>query len=315
MTIQASAGLEISLPYEQIEALASIEEVLANPNITAGNMESKKLPFGVLLIRQAFNFEERNSLDIKELAESIITCATNKDEPTDGLLEPLYVDVLKDGRIFVERGHRRYYAIRYIIDVLGLRFPIVEVFINRPDTTELQRHLNLRNTNLHARKLTLLQEALHAYRTKHFFTTDPMPNIEVGKLLGISRQKVDYLILFAEQPDDVKLEIKMQEMNYSKAKAYIDSLKKTDKSADDAEMKANQTDRFSPGVNSPDVNANDLKISKELEDQIEDEEGWQPVNDTIEPDSVISSVAKAAGRKPRFHRVGNSGANSKFMAT
>lgn len=261
--------LTLGLPYEQITELAVRNDIRARKEITRGARESVWIPFELLEVREGFNFEEREKLEIIELAELIIAAATNPADPYDGLLNPIYVDVLKDGRILIERGHRRYFAIKYIREVLGLPFEKVEAFINKKETTEENRVLNLYVDNSQ-RALTLMQEADVAYRLKFYFGTEKS-NADVAIRMRISRQKVDYLIQFAQLPDEHKKVIRDESMGFKKAKDYLDALKPAKEKSEKAEINANKNSASAASPQGPDVNAQELKDSAAIEHRLEED--------------------------------------------
>jgi len=244
--MEQSEQLSLSLPYAEIEKLAVRDTLRKREDISRAGRESWFIPFSSISIRE--NFNTRYAYEgIIELAESLLS---------QGQLEPIYVDVLESGEIFIERGHRRYYAIKAIIENnMGLYLPDgtvirnkdtfakVECFINKSNMTEMQRILNLFGTNMHSKELKPLEQAETAWRLKYCLGEE-ISNDEIASKIGVSRQTVDNMILIAKADDSIKNEIKVGNMAFTNAVALIRSQKKLKKQADEKEEEAGQSSMF-----------------------------------------------------------------------
>lgn len=202
---------QLTLPYEEITEVANRN--FLRDNFRRSNREVYQIPFSNLEEREGFNkrivFE-----DIEELAQSI------KEQ---GLKEPLTVDVLPDGRVFIEKGHRRFKALQMIVEQGG-NVDYVECYPNPKSVTELQRMTDIYTSNMHSCKLTAIEQAAVVFDLKHNFGKTSSEGI--AEKLGISRQKVDMLLLIAEAPDDIKEQIKLNTMGITEACNLVRQQKK-----------------------------------------------------------------------------------------
>lgn len=292
---QLTEQLSLALPYEVIEKLATRQNVRDRKEITHGGRESWNIPFTAIELRENFNTRYDYS-GIEELAQSILS---------QGLLEPLYVDVLANGKIYVERGHRRYYAIKHILDnnlqkelpdgsKIG-DFSTVESFINKSTMTEKDRILNLFGTNMHSKELKPLEQAETAYRLKYCLG-DEMSNEDIASKLAISRQTVDNLITIASAPDDIKTQIRSGDLSFTAALTLIKSKKKLEKQAAKKEEEAGQSNMYTwPGYQDPlkdemeGLEALDLQAQRH--EQAEKENARKEA-ERLERDAVIVPVKK-----------------------
>lgn len=220
---------QLSLNYEPISTTANREYLRAN--FTRANEEVYFIPLSTIEERSGFN--DRTEYDeIDELADSIMA---------NGLEVPLTVDVLPDGKVYVEKGHRRLRAIKLINERNGeLTFDLVKCFVNKASRTELQRTVSVYTSNMNVSKLKPLEQASNAWKVKHCF--GPVKsNDEVARLLGISRQKVDYLLLLHEQPAEIKEEIKKGKLSATEAVNLVRANKKAKKQAEEKEDEMNTT--------------------------------------------------------------------------
>lgn len=204
---------QLTLPYEEITQLASRDFIRSAFKIST--KVSYKIPLSDILIREGFN-KRMEYEGINELADSIAI---------HGLIEPLTLDVLPDGRAFIEKGHRRHKAFLLLVEQGKIQATeLIEFFPNKSNITEEIRMANQYTSNNHQMPLKPLEQAAVAFSLKHDFGSQKSHE-EIASLMGVSRQKVDNLILFAEQPDDVKQYIKNEGLKFTDGVAYIRSLK------------------------------------------------------------------------------------------
>jgi len=224
--------LTLQLPYEEIK-----KENIANRDYLRKNFSPGKqvyrIPTSSILVREGFNKRVKYE-GIEELAESI---------KENGIKEPLVVDVLSDGRIFIDRGHRRMKAINLLISK-GLVIDTVECFINAREVTEQQRIEDIFNSNMFACKLNSVEQSAVVFDLKNNF--GEISNEEIGKRLGISRQQVDNLLLLAEADDATKQQILDGDLGITEAIKYIRNLKKAQKQSDQSELNANKNSSAAP---------------------------------------------------------------------
>lgn len=240
---------QLTLPYEEITVLASRDYL--RESFTRSSREVYKIPFENLQIREGFN--KRVVYDgIDELASSI---------KSKGLQEPLYVDVLPDGRVFIDRGHRRYKALQMLRDA-GEVIDVVDCYPNPKTTTEKERMEAVYNSNMYSSKLKPIEQAAVVFDLKNNF--GKVSNQDIADGLGISRQKVDYLLLIASAGDDVKHEILKGDMGIAEAVSHIRAEHKAEKQSDKAELDANKTSA-APLEFPKDELAGEIKELEELE--------------------------------------------------
>ena len=217
---------EVTLPYEVITNVANRHYL--RETFTRSPRQSYMIPTELILEREGFN--DRIVYEgIEDLKDSIIT---------HKLETPLTVDVLPDGRIFLEQGHRRLRAIKLAQEQNSSFMSLVECYINSGSVTELERTIRIHSSNKDSMNLTPLERANNVFKIKHHFGAEKS-NLEISELLGVSRQLIDNLIEIAKASDDVKFEIR--HMGMSEALAYVRSIKKMAKAADVEELKSHIT--------------------------------------------------------------------------
>ncbi len=247
---------QLTLNYEEIKETDLANRDFLRKNFTVGK-PVYKIPIESLTIRDGFN--KRIVYDgIEELAQSI---------KENGIKEPLVVDVMKDGRVIIERGHRRYKAIQLLISQ-GTEIQFVECFVNSREVTERQRMEDIFNSNMFASKLNPVEQANTVFALKNNF--GEISNEEIGKRLGISRQQVDNLLLLASADDATKQEILNGNLGVTEAIKYIRTSKKAQKDADKEELDANKNPSAAP-QEPKDALANDIKDLAALEQETDEE--------------------------------------------
>lgn len=123
-----------------------------------------KVPFSAILIRPGAN----SRIDFEELEE----LADNLE--LVGQIEPLTVDILKDGSIFLLDGERRYLSMGILYKRGSDKFIMVEVTITKPTTTELERLQIMAIKNDGRKEFKPLEQARHYARMME--ETDPSTN-------------------------------------------------------------------------------------------------------------------------------------------
>jgi ParB-like chromosome segregation protein Spo0J len=212
---------QLQLPYEEITEVAGRNFLRENfsPGRQLYKIELEK-------IKERDGFNKRIVYDgIDELAESI---------KNYGLKEPLVVDVLKSGIVYVEKGHRRLRALQKLQTAGELSENRIECFVNGGNVTEIDRLENIYLSNNLAIQLNLVEQAALVFQRKTCF--GKISNDEIGKRLHMSRQKVDYLLKIGEAPDDVRHTILEKNMSLKDAMAFLDSIKGAQKEADKKEL-------------------------------------------------------------------------------
>lgn len=239
---------QLNLPYEVITEVAN--KSLVKSMFGKSTRESFFVELNKIQERPGFN-KRIEYEEIEELAESILR---------NGLLEPLWLDVLPDGRVFIVRGHRRFKAFKTLVSQGKIdEDHQIEFYPTSQNMTEEFRLLDQYTSNNLQKKLKPLEQASVAYSLKHDFG-DEKSNDEVATLLCVSRQKVDNLILIHNAPDDIKNQIREGNMNVSDALSFIRESKRAQKAADRIEEGYLKTPTSLPEQKDPlQGDINDLK--------------------------------------------------------
>lgn len=223
---------QLQLPYEEIKDVANRE--FLRKNFKQTGRASYYIKAGEISERDGFNnrivYEE-----IKELSQSILK---------HGLKSPLVLDILPDGKAFIDEGHRRIRAINMLIESNEPGWTNetpVEFFANKNTVTELDRVVSQFTTNNFKKKLKPYEAASVAYEIKHNFSVAPKTNEEVASLLGVSRQQVDNYISIASCSDQLRNEMVMADMNLTECITLIRNKKKNDKQADKKEEESHKS--------------------------------------------------------------------------
>lgn len=187
---------QLKLPYEIIDMTEIANRESNRENFMRG-VETWFIPFENLQIREGFNPRvEYNG--IEELADKI----------TVNGLTALTVDAKKDGKAIVEKGHRRYKALRILwekgilqnLELPGIKRGQVLCFINSKEVSELDRIKNAIADN-DSEPLTPVEQADCIWRMKHLFN---MSTDEIIATTGLSRQHIDNRLILADQSPLVK---------------------------------------------------------------------------------------------------------------
>lgn len=250
---------QLQLPYEEITSVANRDYM--RDNFKPGAKVSYVVPFKKILIREGFN--QRIVYEgIEELADSIYT---------HGQQEPFVIDVLPDGRYFLEIGHRRHKAYQLLIQQGRFKATTeVEFFPNRikDNITEERRMVNQYVTNNLQKPLKPLEQAGVAYSLKHNFGQEKT-NEEVAALMTVSRQTIDNLIIIAEADDSVKESIRNGDMSMTNALSFIRSQRKAQKQADKKEEESHISSASASSL-PEDPLKKDIEELNELEQQAEE---------------------------------------------
>lgn len=183
----------IEFKQEQLATRDSLREL----KYPRKDIEAIMIPFKQISFRKDFNCRTVYH-EINELAESIKAV---------GLLNPIRVDVLKDGRAFVEQGHRRFMALKLLWEEKWLESAeannisggMVACIRNPITKTELERIRDMISSN-HSVPLTPIEMTKVIYLLRENYG---MTNADIGKFIGVSRQQIDKLLILAVQPDVV----------------------------------------------------------------------------------------------------------------
>jgi ParB-like chromosome segregation protein Spo0J len=190
---------QIALPYKEFQSEQIAGKMVARQELNRAE-DTYWVPFRELEERSGYNprFIYKK---IDELAESIAINGLN----------PITIDLVKEKtryRRFIDRGHRRFRALKILadkgvlnkLDVPGIREGKVLCFVNPKDITEWDR---LRNTvaDNDASPFEPVELADAIWRAKHLFqkSTD-----EIRQAFRISRQHIDNMLILAEQSPFVK---------------------------------------------------------------------------------------------------------------
>ena len=209
------------LPFKEFEKseIATRDIVRKHEAITMSR-QTYQIKIASIQVREVFNARKVYT-GIEELADML---------ESNGVITPLTVDMLKDGRIYVERGHRRLKALlllrdRYreanrIFEFLE-RFEYVECFVNTSNTTELERLKAIYTSNT-IQPLSPVENAEVVNRLKVYYE---FTHQQIAEQLGISRQSVDNYAKIAELPDDVKYGLAHNDISLNTALSIMRKLK------------------------------------------------------------------------------------------
>lgn len=250
---------QLSLPYEIIEKVANRDYIRKNENFKISGRVTYKTAFKNIAERDGFN--SRTIYDgIEELAEYIFI---------HGLPEPFTLDILPDGRVFIEKGHRRFRAINLLIS--QERFDPeteVEFWTNNNEVTELQRMVNQFTSNNHQKPLQPIDQSTVAFAVKYNYGEE-ISNEKIAEMFGVSRQTIDNLLLIAKATDDVKNQIRLGTMSFTDAVAFVRAQKKQSKAADKAEEESHKT-QTSVNLEPQDALKGDIADLEALEEKAEE---------------------------------------------
>lgn len=250
---------QLQLPYEEV-AVAGRNFIRNDQRITSGSRISYWIPFDEITVRDGFN-HRKDYGDVSDLAQWI------KDHGSQ-LPEPLLLDVLKDGRVQIVRGHRRREAILLLISKgeFNPKTP-VEFFVNNTQVTEFEKMADQYLSNNGAKSFTVLESAEVAFSLKYNFGRE-LTDEQVASAMGVSRQTVTNYITLASQPDDIKQLIRSNELSINDA---MDKIRANKKAIKEASKKEDDSYKTSTAPIEPkDELAGDIKELGLLTEQAEE---------------------------------------------
>ena len=248
---------QLSIPYEQVE-VAGRAAIRSDYRITSGGRTSYWVPFEEISVREGFNKRKDYGDDLEQLAQWI------KDHGNK-LPEPMLVDVLKDKRIQIIRGHRRREAVLLLISK-GDFDPAtpVEIFVNNTNVSEFEKMADQYLSNNGNKRFTILEAAEVAFSLKYQFGKE-LTDEQVAGSMGISRQTVTNYITIASQPDDVKQAIRSNDLTINAALEQIRAGKKAKKETEQKELDSHKTSTAPAQHN--DLLKDEIKELSELTEQ------------------------------------------------
>lgn len=277
----------LELPFVEFKKddIASRQDVRDNKSIVQATGVYKIL-LDEIKFREGFNVRKKYT-GLEELADSI---------DANGVVTPLTVDILKDGRIYLERGNRRLNALlllreRYEVDGnydgFYERFKYIECFVNGKNVTELDRIKALYTSN-HFEPFSPVENAEVVHRLKKYYG---YTHEQISKELGMSRQSVDNYAKIAELPDDVKQALNDNRMSLNTALSVMRKFK------DDIE-RAEEFERVMSG-NGKNLNAKPSNTPKDNTGDINDDDllkGDSEINDGLNNNSEeVTALNQAMG--------------------
>lgn len=206
--------MTLQLPFREFEKteVATRDTVRKHDSVIMGR-QTYKIKVSAIQVRDGFNARKSYG-DIQELANMI---------EANGVISPLTVDILKDGTIFVERGHRRLAALKLLFEKYEENnlFDYVECFVNSATTTELDRIKAIYTSNT-IQPLSPVENAEVVKRLKVYYE---LTNEKIAQELGISRQSVDNYAKIADLPDDIKQALNDHRVSLNNALSIMRTLK------------------------------------------------------------------------------------------
>lgn len=211
----------VELPFEEFKKddIAARQDIREHKSVVQAT-GVYKIKLNDIKFRDGFNVRKKYN-GLEELADSI---------DANGIVTPLTVDILKDGRIYLERGNRRLNALlllreRYegngMYDEFHQRFEFVECFVNGKNVTELDRIKALYTSN-HFEPFSPVENSEVVLRLKTYYNYS---HEQISKELGMSRQSVDNYAKIAEMPDDVKQALSDNRMSLNTALSVMRKFK------------------------------------------------------------------------------------------
>ena len=200
------------LPFKEFEKseIATRDIVRKHESVTMSR-QTYQIKIAAIQVREGFNARKFYT-GIEELADMIFA---------NGIVTPLNVDILKDGTIYVERGHRRLAALKLLQERHGDYMEYVECFVNNSNTTELERLKAIYTSNT-IQPLSPVENAEVVNRLKVYYELNHQ---QIAAELGISRQSVDNYAKIAELPDDVKQGLADERISLNSALSIVRKLK------------------------------------------------------------------------------------------
>lgn len=253
---------QLQLPYEEIKLPAGRSYLRDNFKVTS--KVAYWIALDKIIEREGYN-KRTDYTGVEELAESIFV---------NDIQEPFVLDICEDGRYFIKRGHRRRAAATILVnDGRWASDRLVKFFPSEKDETEEQKLLDQIISN-EQKNFTPIEQAEVVHDTKIYFKKT---NEEIAVLLGKSRQTIDNLIIIAEASDDLKNEIRLGNMSFTKALEFIRATKKNKKGLDKSEKENAQSAMYEqPSYKDPlqkemgELEALDAEAEQLKKDNLED---------------------------------------------
>lgn len=252
--------MELALPFEDFTGKMGSQAYAKQTYDRGNNIMLFEIPFYKLEIWEGYNvrtvFES-----IPELGESIFT---HKQKT------PFKVILVREGdRVLIVRGGRRKKAYEYLISEGKFdsqsEVPC-EIVSTKETMEELLLDLHISN-NLH-HNLKPIDLSTIAFRLK-FLCGSEKSNEEVARDLAVSRQTVDNLILISQATDYIKNEIRVGNMSFTDAVAFVRAQRKQSKDADKKEKESHET-KASVNNEPEDLLSKDIEELADLEDRAEE---------------------------------------------
>lgn len=247
--------MTLQLPFREFEKteVATRDIVRKHESVIMGR-QTYKIKVSAIQVRDGFNARKSYG-DIQELADMI---------EANGIITPLTVDILKDGTIYVERGHRRLAALKLLFEKYeeNSLFDYVECFVNSATTTELDRIKAIYTSNT-IQPLSPVENAEVVKRLKVYYE---LTNEKIAQELGISRQSVDNYAKIADLPDDVKQALNDHRVSLNSALSVMRKLK------DEVERAAAFENLLSGKTTNLNASASSGLIGSEIKDDPEEED-------------------------------------------
>jgi hypothetical protein len=257
---------QLNLNYGEIKKVANRDYVRKNFKTSSKVAYWTKIKD--ISIREGFNNREDYG-DIEEFAATLMSGYVAKENKLY-LITPMNLDVLPNGVSYIFRGHRRYRGLVLNIEKGLLNWDTeVQFFPTEADVTELNRKADQILSNNCQKGFTPIEMAKTAWDLKHNFSSKPKSNDEIAKILALSRQTIDNLIIIHESPAELRNEMKLGNMSMTKALEFIRNQRKIEKQSDQTELDAAQTSMYKSQTK--DELAGELKELEELENMINPE--------------------------------------------
>ena len=194
------------------------KDSLANREIERANSKAAnglvKVKFSSIVVRDGFNL--RQDFDgLEELADSIAS---------EGLRDPLKVDMLKDGKCALTDGERRYRAIEIIRKrnkELAAQFSDVPVLLNAKDLTETDRLVAMLATQ--GQKPFNALEEMEGYNRlmAGWMGEPPLTVSQIAVRVGRSIPYLEQKLLLNKASDEEKKMIRENKLSATAAQALI----------------------------------------------------------------------------------------------
>ena len=205
--------------YPQIKQIPTIlQDNIANREIERANSKTAnglvKVPLSKITIREGFNVREEFD-DIEELAASI---------ESEGLRDPLRVDILKDGTVTLLDGERRYRALLLVCSKnkeLAEKFSEVRVLLNEKNLSETDRLVAMMTTQ-GQKPFNALEEMNGYLRLLNGWMGEPPLTItQIATRVGKAPSYIEQRLLLNKASEEEKEMIRSNKISPTAAQALI----------------------------------------------------------------------------------------------